>query len=184
MNYRKSIRFAAIFAVCLVSFGCDALYRVLDKEGAEEKELIGVIVPYKINPIVEEAQTLLYLYGYSTGKVDGVLGLRTRNALEKFQADNGLKPSRFLDRVTWKKLNIFKDNQMIAEHQLNVLLIQKLLKEAGVDPGTFDGKMGEKTKAAILEFQEVHGLKVDGKVGYQTLNKLSEYLKSGMQVKE
>ena len=170
--------------LCCVCSGCDILYRALDKEGAEEKQLVGEIIPYEANPVVEEAQSLLYLYGYNSGKVDGMLGLRTRNALEKFQNDNGLKPSRSLDKATWERLNVFKGNKLIIERDLNVLLVQKLLKAAGLDPGDIDGKMGAKTKAAVLNFQEAHGLKADGKIGYQTLTKLAGFLTEDMPAQE
>ena len=58
---RKNIRFSILWIVFL-SFsiqGCDALYRVLDKEGAEEKELVGEVVPFEKNPTIEEIQMLL-----------------------------------------------------------------------------------------------------------------------------
>ena len=169
-----------LLCLCCAFSGCDILYRALDKEGAEEKKLVGEVIPYEANPVIEEAQSLLYLYGYNTGKVDGMLGLRTRNALEKFQTDNGLKPSRSLDNATWERLNIFKEKQLVIDRQLNILLVQKLLKAAGLDPGDFDGKMGAKTKAAVLDFQKAQGLKADGKIGHQTLSKLAGYLTQEM----
>lgn len=162
--------------------GCDALYRLLDKEGAEEKELIGEVIPFEKNLVIEEVQSLLYLYGYNTGKVDGVLGLRTRNAIEKFQRNNGLEPSRFVDQATWERLNIFKDNELVIKGQLNVRLVQVLLKEAGLNPGGVDGKLGARTKAAVLKFQEAQGLKVDGKIGYRTLSKLAEFIPAESQM--
>jgi hypothetical protein len=169
-----------LLCLCCALSGCDILYRALDKEGAEEKQLVGEIIPYESNLVIEEAQALLYLYGYNTGKMDGMLGLRTRNAIEKFQVDNGLKPSRSLDKATWERLNIYKENQLIVDQQLNVLLVQKLLKAAGFDPGDIDGKMGAKTKTAVLNFQETKGLNADGKIGYQTLSKLAGYLTEEM----
>lgn len=156
--------------------GCDALYRLLDKEGAEEKVLVGDIIPYERNEIVEEVQSLLYLYGYNTGRADGVLGLRTRNAIEKFQEDNGLEMTRFVDKATWEKLGLFKENGLVKDLKLNVRLIQSLLKAAKLDPGKIDGKMGPRTKAAVLDFQKAHNLKVDGKIGYQTLSQLARFL--------
>jgi peptidoglycan hydrolase-like protein with peptidoglycan-binding domain len=161
---------------CFVSSGCDALYRLLDKEGAEEKALVGDIIPFESNATVEEIQSLLYLYGYNAGKVDGVLGLRTRNAIEKFQKDNGLEPTRFADRGTWEKLSVFKKNGLVVEGELNARLVQSLLKEAGFDPGKADGKIGAKTKKAVMAFQKAHELKVDGKIGYQTLSQLALFL--------
>lgn len=175
LKLNKIISFIALI-VCLSFSGCDAIYRLLDKEGAEEKALIGEVVPFEKNIIVQEVQGLLYLYGYNVGKIDGILGLRTRDALERFQKDNGLEPSRFADRATWEKLNIFTRNGLVVDIKLNIEFVQLLLKEAGFNPGKIDGKMGEKTKTAVKKFQKKHQLKVDGKVGYKTLTQLANYI--------
>jgi len=53
--------------------------------------------------------------------------------------------------------------------------IQSALKNAGYYDGPIDGKFGQKTSTAIVEFQKANGLKQDGKVGQQTWLKLSEY---------
>jgi len=175
-----SISLVLCFALC----GCDIIYRFLDKEGAQERELIGRIIPHEKNPVVEEVQALLYLYGYNAGRIDGILGLRTRNAVEKFQDDNGLKTTRFIDQATWQKLNVFTENQLVIEQQLNVRFIQVLLKEAGFNPGSIDGKMGARTKSAVKKFQEAYELKVDGKIGYQTLGKLAAFITAESQIEQ
>ena len=161
---------------CSLFLGCDAVYHALDKEGAEEKEIVGEIFPYEVNPAVEEIQQLLKIYGYNPGEIDGSLGLRTRNAIERFQKDLGLNITRYADKETWKKLSIFKQNKLIKDKELNIVLIQQSLKKAGCNPGDIDGKNGPKTKAAIKKFQEKMGLKVDGKVGYKTLTKMLDFL--------
>lgn len=158
------------------SLGCDAIYRMLQKEGAEEKELVGEVVPFESNPTVEEIQSLLSLYGYSPGKVDGVLGLRTREAIAKFQRDNNLKETRFADQETWAKISDLKDKKLVVEGQLNVKLIQQILEEQGFHPGKVDGKFGPQTTQAVKIFQREYELKIDGKVGYQTLSKFAELI--------
>lgn len=166
---------------CLLSLqGCDFIYRLLDKEGAEEKELVGEISPFESNPTVEEVQTLLKIYGYSPGTPDGVLGLRTRNAIEKFQKDHGLKPSRFVDDETWEKLSVFKKNGLLIEGEVNIRLVQEILEKAGYDVGGVDGNYGPKSKKALEQFQTVNKLKVDGKIGYKTLSALAQYLQVPM----
>ena len=55
--------------------------------------------------------------------------------------------------------------------------IQTALKAANFYIGTIDGKMGPKTKKAIVEFQKAKGLKADGKVGSKTWSELEKYLK-------
>ena len=54
--------------------------------------------------------------------------------------------------------------------------IQTALKAANFYTGNIDGKMGPKTKKAIVEFQKAKGLKADGKVGTKTWVELEKYL--------
>ena len=54
---------------------------------------------------------------------------------------------------------------------------QTALKAAGFYTGNLDGKMGPKTKKAIMEFQKAKGLKADGKIGPKTWAELEKYLK-------
>ncbi|MDP3791133.1 MAG: peptidoglycan-binding domain-containing protein [Candidatus Omnitrophota bacterium] len=55
--------------------------------------------------------------------------------------------------------------------------IQTALQAAGLYAGNIDGKIGPKTKRAIVEFQKARGLKADGKVGPKTWAELEKYLK-------
>lgn len=54
--------------------------------------------------------------------------------------------------------------------------IQTALKAANFYAGNIDGKIGPKTKRAIVEFQKAKGLKADGKVGPKTWLELEKYL--------
>ena len=56
----------------------------------------------------------------------------------------------------------------------NVKELQTLLKNKGYDPGTIDGIFGNKTRDAVMRFQNDHNLKVDGIVGIVTWNALSK----------
>lgn len=53
-----------------------------------------------------------------------------------------------------------------------VAWLQTRVKELGFDPGTVDGYFGQKTERAVMDFQKVYGLDVDGIAGYNTLTKL------------
>ncbi len=171
----KSVIILIIVALCLG--GCDRIYRIIQKEGAEERDLLGEIIPFQRNAKVEEVQKLLNLYGYKIGKMDGKMGVKTRSAVEAFQKDNNLKVSRFVDKATWDKLQELSRLGLVEKGELNVKGIQAALKNAGFDPGSADGKMGNKTKITIIQFQQAHGLKADGRVGYKTLNLLAQYIK-------
>jgi len=54
--------------------------------------------------------------------------------------------------------------------------IQKALKNAGYYDGVVDGKIGPKTRTAIMEFQKNMELKADGIAGRNTKEKLLKYL--------
>jgi len=60
--------------------------------------------------------------------------------------------------------------------QLSQKQIQRALKSAGFYQGPIDGKIGPKTKNAIIKFQKSKGLKADGIVGKKTSAELNKYL--------
>ncbi len=175
MNLKRILFIVALLSLSFIGAGCDFIYGLLDKEGAEEQRIIGKILPYEQNDKVLEAQTILKIYGYSIGTPDGVLGGRTRDILERFQNDAGLKPSRFIDEATWEELHVFEDTGLIKQGQLDVRQIQVVLRKAGFDPGSPDGTMGPNTMSAVKRFQSANKLPNDGKIGYRTLNALSAY---------
>ena len=54
--------------------------------------------------------------------------------------------------------------------------VQHALKNAGFYDGPIDGKIGQKTKGAIMEFQKANGLIGDGVVGKKTWTQLKAHL--------
>lgn len=54
----------------------------------------------------------------------------------------------------------------------DVLLLQMILKGAGYYVGLPDGAYGEKTTAAVMDFQRLNALQVDGKAGPETQAKI------------
>ncbi len=156
--------------------GCDLLYRMLQKEGAQERELLGDLIPSQENPAVKDVQKLLKLYGYNPGPIDGKLGTNTRMAVARFQEDNGLKATRFIDQPTWNQLHKFEASGLVKNGEIQYHQLQFALKNAGFFPGRMDGKFGPKTLKAIADFQRQNNLKADGAVGVKTLSSLVKYL--------
>lgn len=167
---------AALILFC--GAGCDQVYRLLQKEGAEERELLGEVSILESNANVIIVQKLLKLYGYRVGKADGVLGANTRTAIETFQRDNGLPVTRFVDQATWDRLNVFARYGLIVNGEINPKAVQVALKAAGFNPGKPDGKIGQRTQKALRDFQKANRLKADGKIGLKTLNRLAKYLQA------
>jgi peptidoglycan hydrolase-like protein with peptidoglycan-binding domain len=54
-----------------------------------------------------------------------------------------------------------------SKHE-NVKCVQEILQELGYHPGAADGDFGDKTEAAVIQFQERHNLYADGVVGPST----------------
>jgi len=54
--------------------------------------------------------------------------------------------------------------------------IQTALKNAGYYNGVIDGKIGSKSRQAIVEFQKDHELKSDGIIGKRTWDEMKNYL--------
>jgi len=67
-------------------------------------------------------------------------------------------------------------DQMAVVEKPSAQDIQQALKNANLYEGKLDGIIGPNTRKAIEVFQSQSGLKVDGKVGPRTWQKLKEYL--------
>lgn len=68
------------------------------------------------------------------------------------------------DGYLWLKTPRFKGAAVVA--------LQKGLKARGVDPGAIDGEFGPMVQAAVISFQALSGLEVDGIVGPGTAARL------------
>lgn len=156
--------------------GCDLIYGVLQKEGVQEKRILGDVTIGVYSEKVELAQKLLSINGVNPGKIDGKLGGFMRNAIAKFQEQNGLKVTRFIDNATWEALNVYTERGLVKDGGLNFFTVQTALKSAGFDVGKIDGKPGPKTWKAVKDFQKKNGLVVDGRIGPKTLAKLNEVI--------
>jgi len=170
-------------SVCIVLLsltlgGCDMLYGVLHKPGGEERKILGAVVFNEYSPKVEEIQKQLKLLGYNIGRADGKFGPGTREAVAKFQADEGLEATRFVDQPTWDHLQAYLTGPFFNKGQLHVKSVQLALRKAGYDPGKLDGLMGAGTRGAIKAFQKGHGLAPDRLLGLKTIKALLPYAPS------
>lgn len=122
----------------------------------------------------EEYADLLAETGYATSKTYNTSLIRDyvdRYDLRKY--DTGAEeptPSHIQKRRVLKFVLPFMQGS-------DVVLCQKILRSLGYDLGAtgMDGKFGSKTEAAVMKFQDEHGLVVDGKVGVKTWAMLEKY---------
>ncbi len=190
---RKEGYVVVAMLVLLAFYGCNIVPKSVQYQKEEEKLVGSTDI---INPKIEEVQVILKNEGYEPGNTDGRMGKETRDAIKAFQESIGLKSTGYVDKSTLTQLEDLsrtkeileskkdyaktkeprqKDSQK-AEFRPTVKEIQTALKNAGFDPGSFDGKMGPRTRQAIKDFQKSKGLVPDGAVGPKTWASLGKYL--------
>ncbi len=178
----------------LTFYGCNIVPKSVQYQREEEKLVGSTDI---INPKIEEVQVILKSEGYEPGNTDGRMGKETRDAIKAFQESIGLKSTGYIDKSTLTQLEDSRRTKEILESKKDYALkakqakqkdakkaefrpttkeIQTALKNAGFDPGSFDGKMGPRTRQAIKDFQKSKGLVPDGVVGPKTWASLGKYL--------
>ena len=129
------------------------------------------------SPTVAIVQTRLMELGYmDSDEPTEHFGSITEAALIRFQKHNDLNPNGQLGEGTWLLLMneaaglcVMQD----GDEGDDVEDVQTRLYELGYLGKSFiTGSYGEKTSAAVADFQKANGLKSDGMVGHETLDVL------------
>ena len=187
--------YVIVSMLALLTFcGCNIVPKSVQYQREEEKFVGSTDI---INPKIEEVQVILKSEGYEPGNTDGRMGKETRDAIKAFQESIGLKSTGYIDKSTLTQLEDLSRTKEIleskkdyvskakepkqkgsqkAEFRPTVKEIQTALKNAGFNPGSFDGKIGPRTRQAIKDFQKSKGLVPDGAVGPKTWASLGKYL--------
>ena len=131
----------------------------------------------KVRDYTVALQTQLQLAGYYKGKVDGVYGPDTVDAVKKLQTDSGLPATGFVDRAT--ALALDAKVQAIGANAATQSLtqtaaVQSVLKVAGYWTGPIDGKWTPELTDALKAFQTALGVPPRGAVDTATLNALEQ----------
>jgi peptidoglycan hydrolase-like protein with peptidoglycan-binding domain len=171
-------RFFLFLFLVFSSSGCDRIYTLLHKPSNEEHQVLGDVVYNEYNPKVEELQKVLRLFGYTIGRADGKFGASSREAVAKFQEEEGLEVTRLVDKATWTRIQEYVQSPLFHKMQINVKGLQTALRNAGFNPGKIDGGMGPQTQGAVKDFQRAHNLIADGMIGLKTIKALLPYLAS------
>ena len=187
--------YVIVSMLALLTFcGCNIVPKSVQYQREEEKFVGSTDI---INPKIEEVQVILKSEGYEPGNTDGRMGKETRDAIKAFQESIGLKSTGYIDKSTLTQLEDLSRTKEILESKKDYVLkakepkqkgsqkaefrptvkeIQTALKNAGFNPGSFDGKIGPRTRQAIKDFQKSKGLVPDGAVGPKTWASLGKYL--------
>ena len=127
---------------------------------------------------LSRAQDAMRALGIYNGAVDGLMGTETRNAIIKYQRDNGFAMTGNLDQQLLDHLAYMRQIQNASTitgsiddsaNSADVEVVQRNLLRLGYDPGPIDGQMGAKTTQALRLFQADRRLPVDGKVSADIL---------------
>jgi peptidoglycan hydrolase-like protein with peptidoglycan-binding domain len=117
-------------------------------------------------------QTALQSTGYYTGKIDGVYGPATADAVKKLQTANGLPATGFVDRATAVALSnamASKGGAIAANSLAHTAAVQSTLKLAGFWTGPVDGHWTPELTDALKAFQTHLGIPATGSVDAATL---------------
>lgn len=143
---------------------------------------------------VEHLQNRLNALGYTDAAghklvPDKDFGNRTREAVEQFQRENGLKPTGVADKETLHLVDKGMTRHAAADGQLqpgekgpDVRGLQEnlnQLKMTGTDgkPLKVDGDYGDNTREAVRKYQQANGLPETGTADRATLEKLGSQVK-------
>jgi peptidoglycan hydrolase-like protein with peptidoglycan-binding domain len=121
---------------------------------------------------VRQAQKILNDRGFRTGGIDGKMGPQTQAALVNFQRAEKLKPTGRLDSETLAALGIGKAGTAGTASGYDAATIRKAqatLNDRGFRAGPPNGVLGERTSAALREFQKSENLSVTGRLNPRTL---------------
>ena len=134
---------------------------------AEDPSVDSSTIP---NPTVRYLQQILTDLGYPPGPIDGLRGMRTTQAVEAFQADNGLDQTGTVDRETLQALFDASEGSRIAVVQA----LQTVLAELGYYSDLIDGIPGSNSIEALRSFQADAGLEATGDLDAETFDRLIE----------
>ena len=130
-----------------------------------------------INDNVKKLQNYLIDLHFLRGEANGIFGLTTRSATEKFQLFHHLPVTGIVNEETWNSIKeaignpfpstrptIRKGDTGVPVKQLE----QRLIILDFLDLASTDGVFSNYTEKAVLTFQKARGLNTDGIVGPKT----------------
>lgn len=124
---------------------------------------------------------------------DGVAGPRTFKKLSQLLAGDqaqetpnvtlpGEQAQSSAEKVSLSDVDLLNTEWTLRRTSRSgyVKRLQKALAALGYDPGSADGRFGEKTEKAVKLYQSVRGLSSDGVAGRATLRQINEDIRNGV----
>ena len=132
---------------------------------------------------VRALQTALVNQGWADLRVDGVYGKATAAAVKYYQRMTGLNvsaagnagPVTLQRLIGTSEVDVTPSGTSTLTRGASgaaVAALQRRLQALGYPVGKIDGKFGRQTYKAVVLFQQLNGIKADGKVGGATSAKL------------
>ncbi len=107
--------------------------------------------------------------------IDGIFGSSTERAVRAFQSANNLSVDGLVGQNTWRTLLTLSPYPTLRRGNSGqyVTFLQQLLESNLIPVGTIDGVFGTRTENAVRQYQQDRSLSVDGIVGANTWNSLT-----------
>jgi peptidoglycan hydrolase-like protein with peptidoglycan-binding domain len=156
-----------------------------------EDTYLGDTYSENIDFDIRLVQEQLARAGFSPGRIDGVFGRNTAQALRQFQTSVGLYPSGTITSETLRALEDYvagRPNPQLSDYSnrndrsrrslqpgdrgSEVEDLQRRLGDQGFNPGRIDGIYGRNTQRAVRRFQQARRLYPDGIADARTLREL------------
>jgi len=159
----KTIRFillVIVLAVMLITPVRNFMNNLFQKDKAEleEERTMGTLSEH--NPRLKEIQQILKEAGFESGKIDGMIGGKTRRAIKEFQKAKGLRPTGRIDSATQLALNKEKETAGLVriESEPNVSLYEITLPDS--EGGTLKAKDEDKKRKTEIQ-DEIIGYRLN-----------------------
>lgn len=180
---RNGLPYAALLLGVAVPFGLSGPVLAQVGTGAH----VGAYLAGSTHQVVQYSSTVLELQrelnrlGFDAGPVDGLMGARTRSAIQAYQRDNQLlvdgQPTSSLLSHVRATAQSRTPAPAASRSELSSRLvadIQEALRESGYTPGLASSRLDDQTRSAIRSYESDHGLLMSGEPSTELLRHMRE----------